>query len=269
MPFLKPNGESGPEIQLRQVGPNSFQVMTPFKYQDPIDGGFHDVPAHDATKPSDSTDLASVPWILWWFIASYGHQTRPALLHDHLVRPGAFDRHKADRIFRTALCESGVGFWRRWTMWAAVSVLTVMKKHTFRFVLLVVQLTLGLVLLSWAVLTGAGFLPATIDLSWLPWIGASWVISEIPAPWLVWLPVPLVLASIWGKWFPLPAIGTYAGFVLLPATLAVVLTISLLSIFRTAWWILNGGQLPDGGGPFIKPTAFRLGAGVVATNSDS
>lgn len=75
-----------------------------------------------------TTDLASVPSFLWGVIASYGRQTLPALVHDHLcavahAQPGPRrrrTRREADRLFRTMLAASGSGVLRRWLMWSAV-----------------------------------------------------------------------------------------------------------------------------------------------------
>ena len=88
MPFLRPDGPGTPDIVLKQVGPNLFQLLQGFRYQVPH-GPLHVVPPHDpslpATAPDNSTDLASVPFWLWWFVASHGRHTPAALLHDHLV----------------------------------------------------------------------------------------------------------------------------------------------------------------------------------------
>jgi hypothetical protein len=68
MPFLKLKGEGAgdPEVVLKQVGPNSFQLLHGFRYQVPPDGVIYLVRAHDPdrppTAPNNSTDLASVPF---------------------------------------------------------------------------------------------------------------------------------------------------------------------------------------------------------------
>jgi hypothetical protein len=72
---------------IEQVDDTQFRVLVPFKYIDRT-GNEHEVPASDPNDPSDVTDLASVPWILRWLVASYGQHTTAALLHDRLVRPG-------------------------------------------------------------------------------------------------------------------------------------------------------------------------------------
>lgn len=171
MPFLKLEGEGPgvPEVALKQVGPNSFQLLHGFRYQVPPNGVIHLVPAHDPNRPptdrNNSTDLASVPFWLWWFVASYGLHTRAALLHDQLVDVQQIDRVEADRVFRLALEESKVRWMRRWLMWAAVSVATMALKRRARFVAFLATLVafLGLLLAAWPLdwLSGlAAWLPA-------------------------------------------------------------------------------------------------------------
>ena len=71
------------------------------------------------------TDLASVPSIIWWYVGSYGRHTRPALLHDFLVRTWKAERRaQADALFREALRLCKVPPLRRGLMWTAVSLET-------------------------------------------------------------------------------------------------------------------------------------------------
>jgi hypothetical protein len=96
------------------------------------------VPAHSGNiaKPGNSTDLATVPAVLWGVLAPYGRQMRPALLHDYLCDQAALtavpktkaaladayrQREAADYLFRDALGDDGVRVARRWIFWAGVS----------------------------------------------------------------------------------------------------------------------------------------------------
>src|SRR4051812_18532133 len=111
MPFVtSEHDDTDPTIELAVVPPRRFRLLRPFAYR-AADGSFWDVPA-DGT----STDLASVPAPLWSLLASYGHQTRPALLHDHVSdlakatpdrREGFAPRDRADRLLRGGLAEGG------------------------------------------------------------------------------------------------------------------------------------------------------------------
>jgi hypothetical protein len=89
-------------VELEQIDRKRFLLMRGFSYTDP-DGERHHVTPEGVGK----TDLASLPSILWWFVASYGRQTRAALVHDQLI--DQIERHDADWVFRRALADSGIG----------------------------------------------------------------------------------------------------------------------------------------------------------------
>ena len=117
-------------VVLRQVDDKSFEVRCPFRYDLPDGSASYIVPRRFRT------DLASVPWLLWWLVASYGHHTRAALLHDTLVGDDAVvdvPRKDADWVFYTALEDPDPGekkgSWLRHKMtWVAVCVFGTMRK---------------------------------------------------------------------------------------------------------------------------------------------
>jgi hypothetical protein len=148
-------GDVDPEPELRQVGPTSFVLAKGFCYRvaegDPESRTVYLIPGEDADRdsrtrrtvttedppqkvvipPTDgggATDLSSVPWWLWWLMASYGNHTRASLLHDALYvgrrEEAPVPRATADRLFLTALREPGqkTGAFRHWLMWTAVSL---------------------------------------------------------------------------------------------------------------------------------------------------
>lgn len=130
-----------PEVLLRQVNPNRFHLMEGFRYELPErdrrkgEPYGWDVPAHeldlapDVPGKDNSTDLASVPPWLWWFISSHGRQTKPALLHDHLIDRKDVSDEQADRAFRIALIESDVSILRAWIIWTTVSLASTARKR--------------------------------------------------------------------------------------------------------------------------------------------
>lgn len=68
-----------------------------------------------------TTDFASVPRPFVWLLPPYGAYTKAAVLHDYLCRPeAAISRADADGLFRRAMRELDVPVVRRWMMWAAV-----------------------------------------------------------------------------------------------------------------------------------------------------
>jgi uncharacterized protein DUF1353 len=171
MPFHKCHVEDGrpvPELQLGKPSPklrqdtaDSFTLLESFCYlapvTDPSGGTIFVVPAADipsdtetrryihgihevVVPPNDGgqTDLASVPWFMWWLIASYGNHTRAALLHDALIVDRRLappvPRTTADRLFLNSLREADgkAGVFRHWLMWAAVSVFGTMRDRWWR-----------------------------------------------------------------------------------------------------------------------------------------
>ena len=70
------------------------------------------------------TDFASIPGFAQWMISPFGKHAEAAVVHDWLYTLGTpgkeTERKLADRTFRRALHLVGVGFFRRWTMYAAV-----------------------------------------------------------------------------------------------------------------------------------------------------
>ena len=234
MPFLKLDGEGPgePDVILKQVGPNSFQLLHGFRYQVPPNGVFHLVPAHDPTRlptePNNSTDLASVPFWLWWFVASYGLHTRAALLHDQLVDVKQIDRVEADRVFRLALEESKVRWMRRWLMWTAVSVATMWLKIRARFAAFVGALVLFF-----------GLLAAWWPLGWF---------SDLPGDIPAWVPALVVFVAgfAFGLLWPLAVVGVLliAGPTIL--VWAVLIIVWVLDFAKAVWNKVRGR-------PFVRP----------------
>lgn len=85
------------------------------------------------------TDFASVPKVLWWILPPHGKHAKAAVVHDwlYVVRPevratklgntwtaSTYTRHvtrrEADGVFRRIMKECGVGWLRRYIMWAGV-----------------------------------------------------------------------------------------------------------------------------------------------------
>jgi hypothetical protein len=79
-------------------------------------------PVQGAGRLRDGLRLP-VPGLFTWLVPRYGRFTKAAILHDFLcdeAKEGRFIRSQADGIFRRVMRELGVGFIRRWVMWAAV-----------------------------------------------------------------------------------------------------------------------------------------------------
>jgi hypothetical protein len=76
MPFSEADGRPLAGIEIEQEPDRPlFHLRRSFDYHDPVRNETIDV------EPGLRTDLASVPWFLWWLIASYGRHTAAAVVH--------------------------------------------------------------------------------------------------------------------------------------------------------------------------------------------
>lgn len=117
---------------MRAVGPVTWATLTPLIWTGEQD---------TFTVPIGfETDLATSPRFMHWLVLPYGPYTRAAVLHDYLLtelaawqrefqfrgRPEGYlprppaDSRDIDGIFRRAMRDLGVGFAKRWIMWAGV-----------------------------------------------------------------------------------------------------------------------------------------------------
>src|SRR5690606_10140259 len=165
MPFLDERGEPLREIHLTQAPATKpyFQLARAIGFREHEKAHTYWVPAHEASADpasNDRTDLASVPPFLQGFIASYGRQSAPAILHDHRrqvtnqLGPEADALAAAeedDRVFRVALRQQKVPLIRSWLMWAFVSVERYWLYARWRAVLLVAQAVLAIVVVPTAI----------------------------------------------------------------------------------------------------------------------
>ena len=222
-------GRDTPDPELRQIDANTFFILKSFCYRaprgDPDQGAVYVVPGKDFPEqhqpvaldrddpdspervvvPPDTsgkTDLASVPSVFWWLIASYGNHTRATLLHDAMyVETGEppVPRKTADRLFLGALRESPqkAGPFRHWLMWAAVSAFGSIPHRLGVLFALHVALVWGLTIAalvwawsdgiagiswSWWQLLLAGF----AGLGFLVVLGSSWRAGvDLTGGWLV------------------------------------------------------------------------------------
>lgn len=199
------DGEPDAHIPLKQVGRRLFELGASVTYVGEVTGleGEVDADVIDAVRTvtpdqlAPSTDLASVPGPLRWFVNRYGPHTPAALIHDRLIGvapvvEGLTDQH-ADRYFRFMLKAVGVRFVRRWVMWAAVALRTRWCSTGWKRASLVVWLlaslaglvltVLGAVNGWWAVVAGAVLAPFLFALLWGKQYGAG-IVAAYAAPWI-------------------------------------------------------------------------------------
>ena len=109
------------ELVAEQVGDIDWILVAPLKYKG--NDELFEVPV------KSKTNFASVPAIFQWLIPRTGRYTRAAVLHDYLWRTHQVSLADADGIFRRAMAELRVPFLRRWLMWAAVRVASLLRTH--------------------------------------------------------------------------------------------------------------------------------------------
>jgi len=226
MPFYEVDGDTPARVVLEQTGPTTFRVVEAFRYVDADTGDEYVVP--DPRWGEAETDLASVPGILLWFIPRYGQHTLPALLHDQLVDHDlAGDRARADRIFRDAMGEQGVRFLRRWLMWTAVSLATMVRHR--RWVLAPVAVWL-------AVFAALAFRLTPPFASWSVW-GFE---TLVRVPW--WLAAVIAVvgpplgAVVWRHRYLAGLMSGYGAFLFAVPLTAVVLA---LGVYWSLEWLLR------------------------------
>lgn len=236
MPFVDSAGAplDGVELRYRPASVRLFQLEQGFAWIDPRDGSRTDIPAHDlsrpATEPHNSTDLASVPPFLWGLVASYGHQTLPAILHDALSdradeAPRAQQlavRRAADDAFRVALRESGVAPLRAAAMWTAVSIQRYVRFRPPLGALLIIQVVLGALAVIAAVVLG---------------------VLGHPLLLLIGL-APALLGLAWWRTAPVPIAGAYLGALYSPLIVSAALASAIEYLIDLVAFLVGGARGP-------------------------
>lgn len=264
-----------PDIILRGAGATTFQLVKGFRYRRPSGTEWIPVNRHKLCEPptedNNCTDFASVPSLFWWLIASYGHQTRAALIHDQLWEVKA-NRDDTNEIFRDALAESDVALLRRWIMWAGVDAARLAGEGWGSRLRLAVE-TLTVFVLPVALAWWVGSTrPAQAVAGWIEeaWGGLETIAGDIPIPsslcsWWPsafdfgspWLAGALVVAGIligWRRWLS----ATLGVALILPVILPELISVGLL--YALEWPFYKVHKWRTGvatGHPSPKPT-FRL-----------
>jgi hypothetical protein len=241
MPFLTDDDQPLEELLLAQRPANGyrFELRAPVVYVDPESGRRYRVPARgEASGSHGLTDLASVPTPLWGFIASYGRQSAPAVLHDEQsVRAAELEDRRAaleqrrvdDRVFRTALLEQGVPRLRALLMWAWVSADRERGLGGAAGWLLIAQVGLGVIALVAAVVLAIVF-------------GQPW--------WLVLIAAPALAALWWGGLARLVIALTYPLALFGPLLLVVLAALGVFRLVEAIVELVSGGDP----GSVVRPT---------------
>lgn len=233
-PFFAVGDDSTPSLTprfvLEQIDDSRFSVSVPFVYRP--DPPREQVEVSLATLPS--TDLASIPWFVSWFVSRHGRHTPAALVHDCLVHR-AREQHdvaaraQADQEFLNALEELKVPPIRSRVMWAAVTLATRWSTDWLR--------RIGVVL--WLIAALAG----TFAFGFGAFTGR-------PQMMVVAALGPLVGAALWGRQFVAGVVAGYAFLVIAPPTVACVASYSVYwlveqTVYVGRKWLHRAEEEPD------------------------
>ncbi|MFF4274096.1 DUF1353 domain-containing protein [Streptomyces sp. NPDC001536] len=237
---VRPDPRSDARIELKRVvegGREYFMMQRRIAYRDRHLGEFL-VPRETGTF---HTDLTSVPAFLTWLVPKTGDHLPATLLHDGLSHPKDVPeytstdgkvvwRAEADRVLRDALADAGTALIRRWLIWSAVAMATMLRGEgtnwptwlKWRYRLIVGVTGLGILVLgTWATLD-----LFDVEISWL---GGLWWMGN--RPWWVELVGGLTAAIVfsvvwsvtWGRFWRAGAVVGVSLAVLLHVTAALLL----------------------------------------------
>lgn len=112
---MKFRGVTCPDrLVLVHVGGEAWEVVADFRCR--WDGG------EIVVSAGFMTDLASVPRLFQAVVPVIGDQNGPATVHDWCYHSQVMPRADADSLFLAGMKAAGVGWARRWAMYAAVRV---------------------------------------------------------------------------------------------------------------------------------------------------
>ena len=259
MPFFTDDGRPLDELLLaeRPADGYRFEVRAPFVYEDPVSGRRYPIPASGGASaspgssgaagagPHGVTDLASVPMSLWSFIASYGRQSAPAVLHDErsIVAAELGDRRAAlalrredDRVFRTALREQRVPLLRAWIMWGWIAADREREFGGAAGAVFMVQAVVGALLV----------LGASVAAFWHP-------------GWLAVVLVPALAAAAWGRLAALMLLLNYSSAVLAPLIVLHFVALVPFRLLEAIVEVVAGGDPAGVVRPTVRPPSARRG----------
>ena len=253
MPFLDAAGRELRTLELRQLLDDDglhgriFQLREPFAWRDEAGGTV--VEPHDLTRPAraevrgrvrtvNGTDIASVPSVFWAFIAPYGRQSPPAVLHDRRV--DAIERQPVERWvalrrpvdleFQRALRDRRVPRLRARLMWAFVSLQSYFEPAPS---------TAGAIIGGAALASLAAWAAVVLGVAVSPW---WWLLLAAPV---------LAVLSAW-RIRRLMLTLVLTGLFLGPLMLAQVVLVGLFRLVEIA-----ASPFDDRGGSVFTPTLDR------------
>lgn len=171
--------------------------------------------AADYRPGEGSTDLASIPWFMRWYVNTYGKHTLAAIIHDQLITDapngGSLNSDVvSDRFFREMLAACGTPYFKRWVMWTAVAMRTRWAAGGWK----------RIKLLLWALSSVVG-IGGTI---WLLVAGHLLAALGFGAAML------LVSAVLWGRQWGAAIVAAFALPLIAPAVVLVLIVWGILAV---------------------------------------
>ena len=110
------------EIKVEYLGEGKWKVLEDIQYKVIFEDGYGLEEYHLIVPAGFITDFASIPRGLWNIFPPTGKYLPATILHDWMYFTAWKNKKLADKIFRIFMKELDVAYWKRWIMWAAVSV---------------------------------------------------------------------------------------------------------------------------------------------------
>jgi hypothetical protein len=235
-PFSTLNVPGGPaRFVVEQVSDKEFCIPDGLGFQYNRDG-HAPISVTPATLPT--TDFASIPRYMSWFVSRHGRHTPAALVHDQLVVDDmAFeDRKEADRLFLEMMDDLEVPPVQSRVMWTAVTLATRLHGP------LAAKVALG----AWAVVAAVG----------IALLG--WGLVTI-TPWMVLasLAGPALAAPLWGGQARAGLIAGYALPVVALPALASLLGYWAYWVVEKAVKVIRQRRPAHAGEPLPEPIGYQ------------
>ena len=174
-PFVDGQGREPARFVFEQVDDDGFVLQEGFRYE-PAGADAAGV-IEVSSRTLVTTDLASIPLFMAWFVPVNGRHTPAALVHDQLVEQSrastapASARADADDVFLHAMAATDVAILRRHLMHAAVTAATRWTSGAaarLGLALWALSALAGTTVLVWAMATGQVWLAVAAALAPLP-----------------------------------------------------------------------------------------------------
>lgn len=267
-------GSDRPAVWMMQrLDAGKYSLTEPVEYL-ACDGHTYVLPVAGYPR---QTDFASIPPMLTWLVPRDGRHTPAAILHDAFIGGTKGEDYttdeefvsdeRADYLFREAMQHARVGFLRRWSMWAAVSLRTLLARPDGKGTDRLEAFLLALVAVPWVVVTAllALDVPDFEHEGWtLPWFGRRPWLEELGHGLVVILAGAALCALVTGLVLRRTrglGVGAIAGLIIGFLGLPIVAS----AVGGSGYWVLDNlvTRIKEGHAarPLATPTSELAGTG--------